>query len=202
MPSGIVVCDGNSLSLGPTQWPALLSASLGGGVTWTNVAVSGQETPTMIANAAANVDALYGTGGGPTNICVAWELSNDIQKGGAPPIHAYERMRRYCGERRSRGWKVVVATMISRVGTPTPALNSVYSSADLETYRVAVNTLVRNSWTAYADALVDLGADSIFGISGGYANATYYNADQIHMVAAGDTRLASLFSPAIAALAT
>lgn len=199
MPNGIIVTDGNSLTTGnggqTTPWPttAAAAAAYGAGVTWTNVAVGGRVTGTMLEDAVANVDAVYGSG--PTRIVTAWELTNDIANGGAPTIHAFNRMARYCAERKQRGWTVIVGTMISR------GAGNVFSGSTLEAYRLDVNAMIRAQWQSFADALLDIGTDSVFGV-GGNTNLTYYQADTIHPTAAGGARMASLWNAAIAPFVT
>jgi hypothetical protein len=202
--SGVIVCAGNSLTFGATAdygWPVPCAATLnlGSGFLWYNVAVNGQSTPDMLvpATVASQVDSKY-DGTRDINICTAWELTNDFNSGWCPVEHAYERIRRYCGERQSMGWKVVVGTLM-----PLHPSGGFFFDYDCEPFRTAVNTLIRNNWTSFADALCDIGADSILGIANADANATYFAVDRIHLTDVGQTHAANVcWAPAIASLLT
>lgn len=189
--SGIIVCAGNSITFGfgaGTSWPtqAETDLNLGPNFTWHNVAVSGQTTPQMLvpATVQTQVDSKYDVVK-DVNICTVWELTNDMNAGYAPALHAYERIRRYCGERRTKGFKVIVGTLL-----PLLPSGGMFHDYDEETLRTAVNTLIRNSWSSFADGLCDVGADPVMGAAGACGNLTYYQSDQIHPTTAGQVHLA------------
>lgn len=181
---GRVVIVGNSLSA-PSGWPELLATALGWGatVTFTNNAVSGQKMQAIIANAAAT-DALLGAG---KNVLVVWEVTNDMFEGGQHP-HCFHRLLRYCADRQIAGWTVVVLTVTPRSDAGTPAAH--------ETWRLAVNTLIRSWWNTFATAMVDVAADTRLDDE---TDATYY-VDLVHMTAAGKQVVVDLVRPTIEAL--
>lgn len=194
MSSGVIATEGNSITdirnmIGVTTWPTPCAALIGGGMTWQNPAVVGSDDRDMISRAAA-VDALIGVGA--TKVLVVWELSNDIVRGGAPVLHAYNRLACYCQARRARGWKVIVGTMATRTGGVSP-----YSVGAIETQRLAVNALVRANWPNFASGIADVGADAVFGNSAWLTDLTLNHGDGVHPTNAGQLLLATIFAAAI-----
>lgn len=203
--TGIIVTPGNSITFGAgatTNWvtQAAATLALGAGFTFANTAVSGQTTPQMLvpATVLAQADSYYNAALG-INICTVLELTNDFNTGYAAVEHAYERIRCYCGERKTRGFKVIVATM-----PPLEPSGGMFHDYDGENlYRLPVNTLIRTTWRSFADALCDIGADSVMGATGACTDLTYYQSDKIHPNDVGQTYLANgpnLFAAQIQAL--
>jgi hypothetical protein len=94
--------------------------------------------------------------------------------------------------RRAAGWKVVILTILPRTQTGCPA--------NMETYRTSVNTSIRNNWATFANALADVGADATIGVAGASNNATYYDADKVHPIAAGHLIIKGLVNMAVSYL--
>jgi hypothetical protein len=101
----------------------------------------------------------------------------------------------YCDDRRAAGWTVVVLTLLPQ------------TTSGFNTKRNSVNTEIR-LWTTngstvpgqHADYICDLGADSTIGEDGEASNTTYYEADGIHLKAAGQTQAETVFRTTINAI--
>jgi lysophospholipase L1-like esterase len=193
-----LVFDGNSLTSGtqstegrnyPAQTAGLLS-NAGRNVRVRNLGVAGQTTQQMSADAATDVDTLLSRDG--LNICVAWELTNDLVVNEPTAQAAYDNFVTYCQGRRAAGFKVVAVTGSPRSASGTPS--------DFETKRLAANALIRANWATFADALADAGADSRIGDTGDELDTTYYNADKVHMNNAGYGVVAGIVKDAILTL--
>lgn len=100
---------------------------------------------------------------GATNVVTVWGGTNDIH-GGSTPASVYANLKSYCSEVRSNGWKVIVATMLSRNG----------DDVNKNTY----NNLILGDPTVY-DAVADFTGTPL-GIDGGYANTLYFQSDGVH----------------------
>ena len=195
-----MVADGNSLtsgmgSTGGLTYPAQLVTLLIDAVTpqvfatptVTTYGVSGQTTPQMTADAVAQIDSLVFPSDAVAvsdNVLLAWEGTNDLFVNGASAATAYANLVTYCTARRAAGWKVIIGTLLPRADVGTPAT--------FEADRQTVNTLLRQHWREFADALMDVGADPYIGQAGQTTNATYYAADLVHMTNAGYARVAAI----------
>jgi lysophospholipase L1-like esterase len=182
---------GNSLTAGTKStnggsYPAQLSDALPSTVVNYNVGRPSITTTEMIAEGATRVDAFYDAALSE-NVVVAWEVRNDIVVGGKTAAQAYANYVTYCQARQAAGWSVVAVTVL-----PSASLGD----AD----RASVNASIRANWATFADALADIAADSRIGDNGDNADATYYNADLIHMTNAGYGVVAEIVEPEITAL--
>ncbi|HEX9105681.1 MAG TPA: SGNH/GDSL hydrolase family protein, partial [Longimicrobiales bacterium] len=191
--AGQVVFDGDSLTLGTgatggQTYPAQTSALLGG---WpgVNLGVSGQRTDQMLADVVTDVDGRYSAG--LANYLAAWCGTNDLYQSVAADL-ALKYLAQYCSGRLARGYRVAVATLTpcSSIGTP----------AGFEAARQALNTNLRANWRAFADGLIDLGANATIGPAGAELNPTYYQGDKIHMTNAGYGIVAGLAKTALLGL--
>ncbi len=197
--AGALVFDGNSLTsvVSPiaairVNYPALFVQATppASGLIVSNLAVSGQTTLDMLTRAPL-VDAKYSSG--PTNIVVAWELTNDIAHG-ATAQDAFDHMVTYCQGRRAVGWTVVCLT-----GTPR-GKNNPPDAATFEATRQATNTLLRSDPSAYCDALIDVGGDGcVLGVPGAENDPVYYP-DTLHLSTLGNQIVVGLVSEVIASL--
>ena len=182
-----VVFDGNSMTDGLySTYPTKVVATIG----WLNVniGVSGQTTQGMLTRAAAYVDAEYDAVAHSLNVVVAWEGTNDL-KLGATAQEAYDNLVTYCQGRRAVGFKVVILTLLPRQDSGLPV--------DYETSRVTVNTNIRANWSTFSDALADVDDDVRLQDP---TNTTYFNADKVHLVAAGDAVVAGIVAPVMESL--
>jgi len=186
-----LMVDGNSLSSGGTSlpvadvWPTILAPEI---ADWdvVNWAVQGQNITSMASDAAME----FGRQPIPTrakNVLVAWEGPNQISSGAsANGTAAAAAMKSYCQARQAEGYYVICATML-------PA--NVVSEANYN----AFNTALRDTPASYCNALVDLAANATIGVWGSQTNLTYYNADALHLTAAGQLIVKDLFKAAVLA---
>jgi lysophospholipase L1-like esterase len=171
------VYDGDSLTF--NGYPLEVSTT----ITFekSNVAVGGATILDAILAAPRAVDALHSRTS-RFNLVVFWAGTNDVYLGDTPQT-AYNRLVAYANGRRQQGFKVIVGTMISRVG--------------LDSEKNTLNALTRANWQTFADGIVDLGATTELGADGAYLNATYFQSDGTHLTAAGYTFVAGQVSAAI-----
>jgi len=137
---------------------------------WTvfNYGVNGESLATMLANAPTVVDPRF-TSAHPS-VDTVWGGTNDIASG-ATVAATYANMVSYVAARHAVGWKVIVPTMLSRVG--------------LDVQKNAYNALILAN-TAGADAIADFTGTPL-GCDGCYTNSTWFQADGIHPTQAGIT---------------
>lgn len=181
--NSIIVCDGNSLTAG--GWPTNLSTLLSNmgyvGFTVHNKGVGGQTTAQMEADAVSDIDSLYD--GNKTCILVAWEVGNDIYFNGNVSS-AITNITTYCTNRKAVGWKVVLVGLPDRIQTTAFGDNPTQYKAKL----VEADNIMRDTFISIgADAFVDLIADPRLQDA---TDLTYYNADQVHLVSAGNLAVA------------
>jgi lysophospholipase L1-like esterase len=163
----ILVADGDSITIGfqnsgPfTPYTSYLNLN---NSPWfiLNNGVSGETLAAMLSSAPTAVDPFYGPSG-TGNCVVIWGGTNDITEG-ATPADTYANLVAYVAARHAVGWKVIVPTMLSRVG----------EDAEKNEY----NALILAN-TAGADAIVDF-TQTPLGIDGGYSNPTYFDTGGIH----------------------
>jgi lysophospholipase L1-like esterase len=149
----------------------------------------------MSADAATRIDVKY-DGSLSKNICVFYGGINDILQNGTTGNSSttiYNTIATYCANRRAAGWKVAVCTI-------TDGKNFTTSPGNFETYRSSINSSIRSNWATFADALVDLAADSRVGAADAGLNTTYFQSDKLHWNAGGCTVVAGLVNSAISGL--
>lgn len=183
-----IVCDGNSLTRGygaggansyPTQLKGLVSTAY----TVINRGVDSQTTDQMEADAAAQIDYWLDIFQN-NSVLIGWEGTNDIQFG-ASLATTQSRWNTYFSARATAGWasngcKLVACTVIPRVDSTAPK-NAI---------RDDFNAWLRTNYSTYATHLVDLAADSRLQDT---SNTTYFDADGVHLTAAGYAVVAELF---------
>lgn len=115
------------------------------------------------------------------NIAVIWAGVNDAHAG-FDAAAIYTRTRAACAAARGAGYQVVLCTEIDNQSAAGNAVNwhTVIWSA--------LNTLIRSDATIY-DRLADLGANPLLQDA---TNTTYFNADKLHLVAAGQSAAAEV----------
>ncbi len=190
--AGLVIHDGDSLTLGRCTTPALdgtypVVAAKASATDYQmrNYGVGGQTVATMTANAAANIDPFYDAAR-PFNIIVLWGGVNDIIGGGRTSAQAYADIVTYANARTAVGWRVIVMTVIAATGT-APQI------ADL----LVLNSLLRANASGGTYTLVDPAGDARFQ---NFNDTTYYNGDKTHQTNAGAAIIATEYAlPAIAA---
>ncbi len=144
----------------------------------------GSTTIQAMVTDAAEIDQLVMAG--KTNVLVVFAGTNDIA-GGRTGAQAYGDLQTFCSGRRTAGFDlIVVCTMLPRAG--------------IETQRVAYNSAIAAGFagnTLDCDAIADLGADTNIGAAGANNNATYYDADTIHLNNTGYAVAAPIVQAAI-----
>lgn len=193
-PIGQILFDGDSMTYGseatapyPTQLMRLASSDL----KWRNLAKGGRRIQDMLADAPAKVDPLYDPSLG-RNVVVVWGGTNDLALWSHMPRAVWERMQKYCLDRRAQGFAVVVLTMLPRSDRGcTPGF---------EERREAVNRRIRLSWSEIADVLVDVAADPRIGPSGAERDLRYYVPGAVHLNNRGLAIVAQLVLEGLAKL--
>lgn len=175
----MLLVDGDSISAGTGTIPyspqLILPAKWG----MRNVAVSGQTLAVAGPLAATAVDSFFVPN--RVNVCIVWLGTNDIALNGTTPAATYTLLSNYIAARKAKGWKVITATMLSRVS--------------FETQKNVFNPLVLAN-TAGADAVVDL-TGTLLGCDGCSTNLGLFQGDQIHPNQTGqDTILKPAFQAA------
>lgn len=179
-----VMYVGDSLTVGyagthPYNFYMTLPTYNGQSLTETNLGVNSRTLKDMYLQAYTNLHPLYSYESG-LNITVIWGGTNDIVIEGETPAQTFSYLQEFARHEHALGFKVIVATMISRT---SPTID-----ADKNTY----NALIRNHWTEFADGIADLAANANLGADGAYANATYFNADHIHLTDTGYALVGSI----------
>lgn len=183
-----IIGEGDSLTVGfgltPTydkNWLAQLSAMFASEPKYDMVAGSGETVASMVTQAATQVDPKITaalSAGFADVVATLWAGTNDIANGTAAATIQSDIQTWH--NARSASARTVCCTIIAR-GTLSGAQ---------ELVRQAVNAWLRANWASFADVFVDLAADSRLSNS---ANATYFDADTIHLTFAGQTVVAQLF---------
>lgn len=184
--SGQVVFDGDSRS-NLKVWPGAAAEAAYpngdyafGGRGLASWAVSGKTLAQMVSTAAADIDPLLNPSG--ANTIVIWGGVNDNATSTAQQI--YDNLAAYCAARKTAGWqRVIVCTEIDAVSAGWTAKKNTLNGL------IAAN----HSW---ADAVADLGADVRLQDN---SNLTYYDADRLHLTAAGYAVVAGIVGAVLAA---
>lgn len=184
-PLKLVIADGNSLTAGQdstagNDYPSVLSRLLG--LHWAkfNFGVGGQTTEQINADAAAQVDPRYNAANAK-NIVVFWEGRNSMVPTGGNESAAvsYAASTTYVQGRQAAGFKVILCTVIDDQGADSTGFTAKQN---------AYNALAVAN-TAGADLVVQLHLDARLSDA---SNATYFNADKIHLTDAGYAVVAQL----------
>jgi len=123
------------------------------------------------------------------DVIFLWEGTNDMYTNGLTGLQAYNNLVTYSTIVRNLGAKLVVATVIARDYSTDPA--------DLMDRINDYNTLVRANQSSICDGLCDLALDSHFDTRADASNTTYYHADKLHIVQAGQDLVISMASTSI-----
>lgn len=188
-----LICDGNSLtygtsSTGGNNYPNYLATSLGSSWLVYNTGVQGQVTSAMVTNAPVQIDLTLGTPYFSKDVIIAWEGTNSLNAG-TDATTAYNSMVTYCLARKAAGAKVIVGTCLPRSSAGVPG--------DFNAQRATYNTLIRSNYQYFADALLDVAADSRIGDDGDETNLTYYSGDNVHLNNNGYSVVAELALPIV-----
>lgn len=189
----LVFCEGDSLTAGSQggvngDWPFQMDADHPNEFDRINSGSSGATLAVIKLHASAYtvVDTAKMQGGYQNNILVVWIGTNDMAVDGTDGVPLEADLAAYCAARRNNGWKVIVLTAIDRQNAGLPG--------DFQTQRAAFNAAVVSNWAAYADALVDVAADTRLDDA---TDTTYFAADKIHLNATGYGVVADLIWPEV-----
>jgi lysophospholipase L1-like esterase len=203
-PSLNLVCDGNSLMVGFTVGtnsapPVLLANTLATSdpFAWiANTGISGETTTQLIALASANVDPKYNPLAS-SNVCLLWEITNDIAVGGVTQTVAYNDYVTYANARKAaHPWKVILCDSMPRTGTVYSTTSSLLA-ADFGVATRNPYVFLPNSGITYADMLIKMSTVPQLTNS---SNTTYFYADGIHLTALGYQIVANTFRDGLAIL--
>jgi len=136
----------------------------------TGWSISGSTAGSWSTFIAPAVNPLYNSAVNP--IAVFFAGTNDLA-GGASDTATYNAIKASCQSLKTKGFKVVVSTILPRSNSGLPA--------NFETYRQNINSWIRANAVSegWADAIADVGADATIGVYGASDNAAYY-LDKIH----------------------
>lgn len=203
--TSLVLFDGNSIThgnpgvirRGVQDVPTVCADALDGDWVRLTPLYTGMQTSENIANAATYHDP-QAVSGYTSRICVFSEATNALN-GSKTPAQELADWHIYCDARRAAGFeKIVVWTMLPSSDT-TRNNNAIAGGfASWEDKRTQFNTLLRANYAAFADLLVDVGADAIMGDAARCNDGVYYN-DTTHPSALGSSIIAGLIADAITA---
>jgi hypothetical protein len=190
--ASLIVCDGNSLTLGPgggvIPYPTQLGTLIGDSTyTIVNNGVGGETTPAMNTFAVNNTDPRF-TCRLRRQLALGWEITNDVFFG-ASANTAYSNIVQYSLSRRAVGWKVVAFTFLSRSNSGTPV--------GFNATRATVNARIRQNWRTWADALCDVAADPRIGPDGAETQPAFFDGSLVHLNTLGMSIVAQLALNAI-----
>lgn len=154
----------------------------------------------MITRAASVIDPYYSAADRKTML-IAWGGTNDIALGGASAATTYARIVTYGTARKAAGWRVIILSILPRSAAGTPATfeadRQTVNAALLADFPTATAHTNITSGGAYADYLINIGADTTIGEAGDELNTTYYTADKVHLKNAGYAIVADYVKKAI-----
>lgn len=172
-------------------YPIQCVTNLGGAPIWSGeiMGIPGQTIASILTNAPTRAYLANWT---PNDVYICWAGDNDLGIGGATPATpalVYSQIVTNLSNARKAGLHTVVVSLLPGLGGST--------DVNYEANRQIVNTMLRTNWQSFADAFDDAGADANIGVAGAPNNATYYQADKLHLTTAGSTIEANLAAAAI-----
>lgn len=170
-----LVFDGDSLTHGydvplAAAYPSICCYTLPS-VDHSIPAEVGLKLTQLEANASTRVDPLLVTNG-DQQCLVIWAGINDVTMDAASGATVLARLTTYCNSRRAAGWPKIITCTLTNQG---------YDLAH-DGARLDFNTLLRANWASISDAMVDIQAIAVLA---DYDDTDYFNADKLHLTAAG-----------------
>jgi lysophospholipase L1-like esterase len=182
---GDSLTSGTGISAINEDYPSQLMVLLGDGYNKLNIAIPGVGFSTFAPD-GTNVDDTISTRM-TRNICIFWGGSNDIDSGVAATT-VYANLETYVAARKAAGFDdVIVLTALDRAQ---------YDAAQRIQY-AAYNTLIRDGAATGGYTVADVDGDERLQ---DYTDTTYFNADQVHLIAAGYAVVAGIVKTAIEAV--
>jgi lysophospholipase L1-like esterase len=176
VPNGYV-CEGDSHTTGwngVLGYPTHLATLTGLGIT--NVATAGDALYQIDASYATNVAPSFNAGNRDTLIVIG---GDEDFIDGRTVAQAQASIQSISSKARATGFHVVVA--------PIMAVGAASWTGTMEAKRQEYNTWLRANWSTFADAITDHAADARLSDPN---NTTYFQADKMHLTAAGYTIMA------------
>jgi lysophospholipase L1-like esterase len=176
---GVIVFDGDSLTAGSEAtdpYPSQIMRTFASGTSWYNLGIGGLRIKDILDMAPTRVDRRFNPRLG-RNVVVVWAGTNDLALWNHMASAVYKRLRQYCEERRAQGFTVLVLTMLPR--------NDKVCLSGFEERRQSVNRKLRESWTGFADGLVDVAADPLIGTPGCESDLRYWVKGGVHLTNKG-----------------
>jgi lysophospholipase L1-like esterase len=160
-----LIAEGDSITAGSFA-PSFLSAIVLNG-SWNILSPSwnGQTMATIESTGSLSEDPYFASNA-PANALIIWAGTNDSGSDPGSMQAVWDNMAAYAVARRKAGFKVFVATMLSRTG--------------LDAKKNTYNALIRANWQTVADGLIDIAANPNLGCDGCNSNTTYFQGDNIH----------------------
>lgn len=113
-----------------------------------------------------------GTNAATRQVAVVWIGANNIAGAVSCPPNTtaseVNQLASLCNVRRTVGWKCMPMTVLSHIGGGVDAIKNTW------------NTLLRQTWSTWADGLIDIAANPNLGADGAFANTTFFQVDGIH----------------------
>lgn len=128
------------------------------------------------------------------DIAVIWAGTNDISVGGRTAVQVYADLVAWATTMRNAGLKVIAVTMIAKNRSADP------DPAAIELIRLDYNALILGESLFVFDGYANAGALPEFDSIVDTANATYYNADAVHLTNAGYDLIATEIATTIQSL--
>lgn len=146
-----------------------------GGGKWamSSLAVAARTQTQINASMSSDLIPLIGLG----DVVVLWELTNDLHANALTGAQAAANVYTFANAVVATGAKLVVVTMITR--------DYVTDASDLWTRGQTANSLLIANAGTYGYTVADPASDAVFDEKTDASNATYYNADKLHLTATG-----------------
>ena len=182
----ILFCNGTSIEAGFPVGTNLCAGSLTGLSTSTYQPLNAAVPSARLAASVANLtQAAFYAASPSANSIIAFHgdaCTNDMGNGSVTAAACFNNLQTTVTAYRKLGFTpVLIGTQISRTGQ--------------DTNKNTWNALVRASANMLGYTLCDIAANPLVGADGAYASSTYFQADGIHLKAAGQAQ----YAPTIAA---
>jgi lysophospholipase L1-like esterase len=195
----LVIAEGDSLTSGGStkSYPLVFGPNSNPAAFGIIKAVSGSTLASMTARVSAVDDLLENTTiDGVASFFIGTNSLYDYTgaSDAAAAANFLTDLAAVCDARRALGKKVVVCTILPR----TDAFITAPQLAAHEARRQIVNAAIVADWTGvHCDAVADFGGDALIGVEGASDDTTYYEADKLHLKAAGHVQAETLWRAAV-----
>ncbi len=148
----VIVVDSNSLGtpqFGTPTWIDYLTIKINNpNCVIYNFSVSGQSISEMLGDVNTQIDPLFQVG--KTNVLIVHEMINErFFRRSATLAESIEKFKKYCLDRRKKGWKVIV---ITQYDTTYPCRQELLD----------FNVWLKTNWDGIANGIVDVWQEPIY----------------------------------------